>query len=272
MVRLFICLSIVFCSNALIAQDAIVTDRPTQTASPYLVPKGFFQIETGYQYTAKNASFSCLGFDCSDDNLEFINFNSTLVRYGLFNVLEIRLTQNVSEERYKSKSNGNIISERNIRFVPTSISTKIPLLKSKNGATHISLIGEIGGNIFDKPDPTQEAEEKSMFSDVRASFQHDLEGLAVVYNIGWQWNQADGHSNVFYSFVLNFNLGGRTSLFIEPYGYFYKSESPDNRITGGMTFGIGPNMQLDFYGGRSFSYNGLHTILGFGFSARIAKN
>ena len=32
----------------------IITDRPTQAESPYIVPKGLFQIETGVVYTGRD--------------------------------------------------------------------------------------------------------------------------------------------------------------------------------------------------------------------------
>jgi len=263
---LFLGLILVVCCDVLMAQNGIITDRPTQTASPFLVPKGSFQIETGYNFSSKEATEFCqIGLNCSNSDLELITYNSTLVRYGIFNGVEIRLSQGVNRVRYRNRHDGRIISEGKIKFVPSSISTKIHLLKSNNENTSIALLGEIGGNIFET------FEEESLFSDVRMNFQHNVDGLTVAYNLGWQWNQFNGGSNMVYSFVLGFDLGKRVSLFVEPYGFIYKSESPDNRITGGMTFGIGPDLQLDFYGGRSFSITGLHTIFGFGFSGRIPK-
>ena len=52
----------------------LVTDRPTDSVSPLVVPKGSFQFETGYKYSR---------FDTEQGNLDEQSFPDFLFRYGL---------------------------------------------------------------------------------------------------------------------------------------------------------------------------------------------
>jgi len=66
----------------------LITDRPDATESPSTVPVGTLQIETGAFYTS---------FEEADIKHEVIGYNTTLLRYGILDNLEIRLGWNFEE-------------------------------------------------------------------------------------------------------------------------------------------------------------------------------
>lgn len=83
--------ALALCSRAVLAQsgDPINTDRPSFSASPFVVSQGVWQLETGYHYTS---------FD-SDTSVQ--SLPQALLRYGWNDEVELRLTF-PSMARYES--------------------------------------------------------------------------------------------------------------------------------------------------------------------------
>src|SRR5690606_11110122 len=78
---------LLFVSQITFSQEGLsigemITDRPDETEAPYLVSKGYFQIETGTFYRK---------YENSSIKLEELGYNTTLLRYGLLENLELRL-------------------------------------------------------------------------------------------------------------------------------------------------------------------------------------
>ena len=73
----------------------MITDRPDATESPKTVPFKMFQIETGGLYSSNK-----------DQGIktELLNFNNTLLRYGLLEKFELRLAFAISETRKKTQN------------------------------------------------------------------------------------------------------------------------------------------------------------------------
>ena len=75
--------------------EPIQADRPDQTETPALVPKGMFQVETGFTFQKNDALSKSLGLP------------STLWKYGVNDNFELRLiTEFLSEEIYNKKLKG----------------------------------------------------------------------------------------------------------------------------------------------------------------------
>ena len=74
------------------AQEAttpdLITDRPDATEAPTVVPTGSLQVETGGFYTS---------FEENDIKQEVFTYNTTLLRYGILDNLELRLGWNFEE-------------------------------------------------------------------------------------------------------------------------------------------------------------------------------
>ena len=62
--------------------ESLVTDRPDATEASSTVGKGVFQVETGAFYES---------FKDNNNTYENFTFNTTLLRYGILDNLELRL-------------------------------------------------------------------------------------------------------------------------------------------------------------------------------------
>src|SRR6476646_1644551 len=83
--KLLYCLSVFAISAVAFSQDdenkrkPITADRPDQTETPAIVPKGMFQMENGFSYEKTN-----------DAESNFVT-PSTLIKYGVNDNFELRL-------------------------------------------------------------------------------------------------------------------------------------------------------------------------------------
>src|SRR6187402_162399 len=82
-VVLLLILAAVKIAQAQTEKPDLVTDRPDQTEAPVLVPKGGLQVETGFIYEKDRVG------DVSTVNY---TYNTTLVKYGVNEFLELRLS------------------------------------------------------------------------------------------------------------------------------------------------------------------------------------
>ena len=116
--------------DSTIDYGTIVTDRPDQTESPTLIPKGLFQVETGFMYES-----------ISDETIESktTTFNTTLLRYGLLDNLELRLGVDVSETNNKIR---NTNFENNVSGLsPLYVGFKIGITEEKGILPEIGFLG-----------------------------------------------------------------------------------------------------------------------------------
>ncbi len=227
----------------------MVTDRPAQTESPITVPKNLLQIESGSQLE---------GYE----NAEVITYNTTLLRYGLFKKIELRLGANYLKETYQTFE-GEI---GRTGFSPILIGGKYEIIDEKGWIPAIGLLAHaylpfsVSDEYF-RP-------EKVDF-DFRFSMAHTLsEKSSLAYNAGMQW--VGDHSNPFfiYTLVYSYAFTEKFAGFAELYGDFTSVSSAVNNWDIGATYLLTDNFQLDAYGGKGFG-NGQELYLGAGFSIRI---
>jgi hypothetical protein len=128
---LFFILSItVFYAHAQENTPDLITDRPDQTESASVVPLRSLQIETGFIFESDNAL---------DRKLTTYDFNSTLLRYGLLERLELRLGLAFLSER--SKNNDTGISETVKGLSPLYTGFKILVVEEKGCIPQIAFLG-----------------------------------------------------------------------------------------------------------------------------------
>lgn len=103
--------------------EPIQADRPDQTETPVIVPKGMFQVETGFTFQ-KNDAFN-----------KSLSLPSTLWKYGVNENLELRLiTEFLSEEINNEKFNG---------ISPVSVGLKVKLTDENGIIPNTSFVGHI---------------------------------------------------------------------------------------------------------------------------------
>jgi|TARA_B110000879_G_C11179047_1_gene517440 hypothetical protein len=234
-------------STSLVAQ--IETDRPDFTESPNVVPKGALQVETGFILENDKQSLIGLGVlnNLSERN---ITVNTTLLRYGLTNNIELRFNTsfNNNGEIFNSAFTGgqDFTSDR-VGFSSSFIGFKTNLYK--NDKISIGFLGhlyipELTSGDFAKASGQKIAPEflVPLTYDITSRF-----GIAIQYGLSW-----DGFTpspTTSYTLALGYGITEKLSFYIEPYGFLTNSGEELHLINGGFTYLINDDFQIDLTGG-----------------------
>ncbi|MEM7084739.1 MAG: transporter [Bacteroidota bacterium] len=267
----FYFLLIFFGSNlSLLAQDEdqntapvsdLITDRPDATESPNTVSVGTIQIETGGFYTSFEETI-----DGDKIKHEVLGYNTTLLRYGILDNLELRLGWNFEEGQ--TTVNNVKLMDVTSGFSPLLAGVKVNITEEDGWLPTIGLLGHLylpltAGNDY-KPETTG--------ADLRFSFDHTLSpksGLA--YNIGAQWGDDSPEVAYVYTLVYGYSITDRLGAYAEVYGDLPENSSANHFWDAGLTYLVSPNFQLDATVGSSIT-EGQDLLVAAGFSYRILKN
>jgi hypothetical protein len=233
--------------NTALAQ--IETDRPDFTESPNVVPKGALQVETGFIWENDEQSFIGLGVlnNLSEKN---ITVNTTLLRYGLTDNIELRFNTSFSNNREILNSaftGGQDFTTDRVGFSSSFVGFKTNLYK--NNKVSIGFLGhiyipELASGDFVKAGGQKIAPEFliPLTYDITDKF-----GIAVQYGLTW-----DGFSpnpTTSYTLALGYGITEKLSAYVEPYGFLTNNGEEVHLINGGFTYLINDNFQLDLTGG-----------------------
>lgn len=232
----------------------INTDRPDQTESPQLMPKGFFQVETGFVYSeTENKVFQ-------EKNT---SFNATLLRYGLLENLELRLEFELSETKKSFKNGMSTITRSGMKPMFTGI--KIGIIKEKGWIPEIGFLGGIQLTFV----ATEAYKTPGTGGDILLAFSHTLnEKWGFSYNIGSVWNGENPYVSYVYSGVLDYAFSQKLTGFVEVYGDFPEHSESGHSFDGGITYLLTENIQLDLAGGTGLTSE-KEFFIGVGISARF---
>ena len=234
--------------------DALVTDRPDQTESSSTMQKGFLQIETGVGYESYE-----------ENNIEFSSstLNTTLMRFGLLDNLELRLGWDFVEG--STKISGDKLSDVSSGFSPLLIGVKIGIAEEKNGLPEIALLLHTSHPFFAGND----FKTQSTGTDFRFSLSHTLsEKSSLAYNLGMVWDGDITSASYIYTLVYGYSLTHKLGCYAELYGDIPEGNKANHLWNAGFTYLVSNNFQLDILGGTSIT-KGQDLGLGFGASFRI---
>ncbi len=219
----------------------INTDRPTQTSSSFLVSKGALQIETGYA----NRKFN---------NENFFTLNSTQIRYGVSRKIELRVSQDLSQNRIDRGTNGTFTTDPN--FTNAQIGVRVHLLDEDKWVPQMSVQANIGVDL----------------SDVRLNMSHNINrDWCIGYTLGLDFPNAFSYRAI-YSVVANYAMRDKFTLFTELSGNSPRFHTKELSLTFGLLFAAGPNLQLDIYSGRTITaVKTYDSVLGFGLAFSLPK-
>jgi len=247
-----------FCSIA--QNDSIPflnSDRPTQSESPFLLQKGFFQVETGAIYVDR---------DDKERQLERVRLGTTLLRYGVFQNFEIRLSGSYEMMHVYFKETLQDSTERGLG--PVTAGFKVLVAHEKGIRPEMSILGSItfrhiGDEAFS---PTYS------FPTGKLLCTHTLtKKLSLGYNIGFSYSGETADGFFIYSGYLGYYISAKLLAFVEAYGNFDQGDTPNNRGDTGLTYKIRQNLQVDLSGGMAFDDN-VHRYFGSaGLSWRIPR-
>ncbi len=249
---------IFFIFSGLDAQDEnevpdLVTDRPDQTESSISVPHKTLQIETG---------FSGGAVPSGPDWLYGVEYASTLLRYGLFDGMELRLGIAYNTMESTMVAEFETIVDRGMS--PLALGTKINLTEQNGWMPEMAVIVHVNIPVFESDFAIDHA-----IPDIILAASHSISPkFSLGYNLGIEWADTDESPIKKYSVVAGFSLAERIGLFVETFGSFGDGDFV-NMIDGGFTFLILPNLQYDISGGIGTTAVSPIFFIGTGLSFRL---
>lgn len=226
----------------------IETDRPDQTETASLVPKGYFQMENG--------------FSIEDTEPGFVYTHpSTLWKIGVSDYFEFRvITEYI-----------NIQLDPNPKvdgLLPIQVGFKSRLLDQKGIIPKTSFLGHLS-----LPGLASEQFQQNYFAPaLRLAFLHSIaERYSVSYNVGAEWDGETPRPEFIYSLAVGSGLISGLSVYAEIYGGFPQQREEDNelRFDAGFTYLISNDVLADVSGGIGLSDNAPEKYIAVGFSYRF---
>ena len=223
----------------------IATDRPDQTETPNLVPKGRFQIETGaWVEKDEDNAFSYTS----------TTVNTTLWKFGLSDHAELRLITEYLRDKKNEKSTNLVTPYQGFNSV--AIGGKFFICEEHKFIPKVSLITHLQLPYMGAKDyrPTNIAPR------FRFLFQNTLsDRFSLSYNLGGEWDGISTNTTLIYSISLGINLIPNMAMFVESYGFLTENTGPntqfkgdfinDHRLDAGVIYVLTNDLQLDVSGG-----------------------
>lgn len=236
----------------------LVTDRPDQTESATIVPKGSVQLETGMLFTSDSYDF--LGTKVTNTSFSLPN---NLFRIGVHERIELRVMF-LEFGKVNSKV-GSTSSELGKGLSPLAIGTKIKFFEENGFLPETAILAHttlpLGGADF-KPE--------KMGYDFRFSMAHTLsDNLALGYNVGAEFEydalNSEYVSSGVYTLSLGIGITDKFGVYTEFFGDFAKSHEFD----AGITYLINPMTQFDLSGGVGLTDEANDYYLSTGITVRL---
>ncbi len=258
MKTLWICLLSGFAFFQVKAQEnatEMVTDRPDQTESSIVVPLKSLQIESGFVYAMDENTLT------REKN---ISYNTTLMRYGLLENMELRLGIEYAGEETLDKNMETKTSSNG--FCPLYTGIKIQVAHERGLLPEVAFLAGL-----ELPFTAHKTFKTShTAANMRFSLSHTLsERFSLGYNLGAEWDGDTPVPSYFYSVALGLSITGKAGAFIEFFGLVPEKGNSTHLIDGGITFLINPNLQLDASGGLGLNEEALDYFISFGISCRL---
>jgi hypothetical protein len=236
-------------SGSLIAQTDSIPflnfDRPMQAESPYLMQKGFFQIETGARYISRHDPYK---------ELQRVRLGTTLLRYGVFPNFELRLSDGYEWVHVQEYDSPGDSTESGIG--PVTAGFKVLVAKEKGLRPEMSILGSItfrhiGDEAFT---PTNSYPLGSLLC------THTItKKLTLNYNVGFSYSGEDADGFFIYSVYTGYYITKKLWVFFEAYGNFDHGDDPNNidysvnnLADGGFCYRLRHNLQVDITAGFAF--------------------
>ena len=248
-------------SSFLNARDVfpeLITDRPDQTESAAVVPYKSLQIETGFVLENNETDLF---------KQKSFAYNTTLLRYGLFENFELRLGMEFlgEKEQMKNSDTTNTFSG----FSPLYAGFKVRIVDEDGWRPEMAILGGLvlpfTANESFKPEYAG--------GNLRLSFANTLsDKFSLGYNLGAEWDGVNAAPNYFYSIALGVGLTDKLGMFVEGFGLIPEDGDAQNLLDAGFIYLAFPNFQLDISGGIGLNSNAPDNFISTGFTYRLLKS
>lgn len=234
--------------------EPLVTDRPDVTESATTIAPGFVQVETGGFYES---------FEDGNIQYETYTYNTTLVRLGLLDNLELRVGTNFIEGQ--TTVNGIKLDDITSGFSPLLLGTKIAIAEEKGWKPQIGLLS----HLYLPFTASDDYKPETTGVDFIFAFAHTLsEKSSLSYNLGARWQGDSPEASYLYSLSYGYSILEKLGAYIELYGNLPEDNKASHLWDAGLTYLISNNMQLDATIGSSIT-EGQDILLAAGISFRL---
>lgn len=210
----------------------LITDRPDATESPNTVAKGYFQYEGGFLYTRDGPGYG---------SLDQMVFNTSLLRIGLLDRLELRLGLNLQKTR-DELLDGAASARAYSGTSPLLLGFKTTLFTPEDKGPTIGFLGHIYLP-FAAATPFKT---EYTGADFRFSVAHSLtEKTGLAYNLGAQWGGDSAAMALVYTLSFSHALSEKLGLYAEVYGDLPEAAAARHLWDAGLTYLVNPSFQID---------------------------
>lgn len=237
-----------------VTSEPLITDRPDATESPQTIAPGFIQIETGGFYES---------FEDNNIKSETFTYNTTLVRLGLLDNLELRVGWDFVEGQ--TTINGTKLDNVTSGFNPLLLGVKIGITQENGWMPEIGFLS----HLYLPFTASQDYKPETTGVDFRFSFAHTLNDKSTLsYNLGAQWENDSPEAAYLYSLSYGYGILEKLGTYIEIYGDFPENNKANHLWDAGLTYLISNNVQLDATVGSGFT-KGQDILLSAGVSFKL---
>ncbi|AWI25022.1 transporter [Flavobacterium pallidum] len=224
----------------------IETDRPDQTETPAIVPKGMFQMENGFSYEKIN------------EDSEAVVTPSSLIKFGVNDHFELRLIL----EFVSVKESG----QKNSGLNPVLVGFKSRLAEEKGIIPETSFIAHLS-----IPDLASKDFKTTYYApEFRFTMQHTLtDKVSLGYNLGAEWDGETPEPTFIYTLTTGISLSQKAGCYVELYGFAPQKDKADHRWDAGFTYLLSNDMMVDVSGGTAITENAPDYYAALGFSFRL---
>jgi hypothetical protein len=228
------------------------TDRPDQTECPYIVKKGFIQIESGISFIKEKAG------------LKTVLFPTVLTKYGLSRRLELRLLTELNIlETPVIIPWGNTV---NYGLVPVEIGAKFLLMEEKGLLPQACLLSHLAIPRF----ASKKFQSSLLAPTFIFLFQNTInKTISLGYNLGIEWDGESKKPYNVYTIALGINMGQRWYSYLEIFGSSHQDAGAQHTVDGGLAYYVNDNIKIDCNGGFGIREQGIDHFFGVGFSIRF---
>ncbi len=236
--------------NYAFSTKKIETDRPDQTETPFLTPRGWAQIEAGFN--KENVT----------DQAYILVHPTALLKYGVSKKFELRLEANEVTDYTPLIPQPKTTSG----LLPVEVGGKLFLAGERGLRPKTSLIAHVGLPFFS----SRAFHTPHLAPSFRFVMQTTLtQTIGLGYNVGAEWDGTSTTPSWLYTIAPGFNIGNRWYAYVEAFGYIIKNAKPQHNLDAGVAFFVSDNTKLDVSGGLGLSPDTFKNYMAIGFSFRL---
>ncbi len=228
--------------------EKIESDRPGRAQTPFVVPKRTLQAETGFEWQKQ------------DENQQEIQHPETVIKYGLFEGLELRTRILAVTDRFKQPS----YSQSGLQ--PLEVGVKALITEGKGIIPHTSLTAQFGIPGFESKDYKAD----KIFPKIGLNLENEFtQKIYLEYNIAAEWDGFDDKPVWMLIVSPHMEIGEKWQIFAEAFSDMQDKEEPEVSVDAGLTYWITNNVMLDVAGGLGVSKAAPKSFADIGFSVRL---